>query len=224
MTGTALSQDIISLRDGNGVIENVKIKEITSQEVVYVDKKGEAAIPRNQVGAILYADGRYETLPASVVDDNTAIDETDNDVEQTDYDTVEDTGYLSSESTDDKVVYINILAYGKPAMNFYTLDHNYDGTIVEYRVITQNNPDPEFEYLGTSPFAYVTETEAKVISIKKETVDFTEIRPLEVPKDFQKIEFRLSKEGFDTIVVSPKVKIRFGGKSFLLPLDKLGKQ
>ena len=118
-------------------------------------------------------------------------------------------------------VEINVLAYGKQVLNFYSVDHEFDGTTIEYRVITPMNPNPEFEYLGTAPFAYLTDTEAKVLTaLDKKIVDFISIRPLMIDKG-GKIEFRLSKEGYQTVIVKPMIKVDFGGRLVMVPLNKL---
>ena len=86
-------------------------------------------------------------------------------------------------------------------MNFYTADHEFDGTKVEYRVITRNNPNPAFQYLGTAPFAYLTSAEAKVLSaFDKKNADIFEIRPL-IVENGGTVEFRLSKDGYKTLCI-----------------------
>ena len=116
---------------------------------------------------------------------------------------------------------INILAYGKPIMGFYSADHEFDGATVEYRVITKSNPNPEFEYLGTAPFAYLTAAEAKILStMDKKNAGIFEVRPL-IVESGGIVEFRLSKNGYKTVVVKPLVKVDFGGRMIAIPLNKL---
>ncbi len=61
--GLSLAQDIIALNSGER-IENVTVSAITDQEIIYVNEGSEIRIPRNSVNAVLYADGRYEEIPA----------------------------------------------------------------------------------------------------------------------------------------------------------------
>lgn len=71
--GFALAQDILSLRGSGETIENVKVVAITDSTISYVQNGVTQSVPRNKVEAILYADGRYETIKMSIVGDETVI-------------------------------------------------------------------------------------------------------------------------------------------------------
>lgn len=64
--GCVFAQDIISLRDGTN-IENVKVQSISDSEVTYTLKNKTISIPRNNVEAVLYEDGRFETISRTLV-------------------------------------------------------------------------------------------------------------------------------------------------------------
>ncbi len=70
--GCVFAQDIISLRDGTN-IENVKVQSISDSEVTYTLKNKTISIPRNNVEAVLYEDGRFETISRTLVGDTTSI-------------------------------------------------------------------------------------------------------------------------------------------------------
>ena len=184
-------------------IENVSIISVTETEIVYVPENGiETTILKSDVKAILYDDGRYIEF---------------NEKMNTDSGTSSSNYLYENKET----VAINVLAYGKSIMGVYTYEPEYDGITVEYRVITDDNPNPEFTYLGTTPFAYLTDTEAKLL-LKKDIKNFTRNEALAVEKGFDKLEFRLS-DGQKSVVVKPMVKIDFGGRCVILPLGKLKK-
>lgn len=221
--------DIIVTRS-NGNIEDVKVASITPENVLYTQDGQAKSIQSADVDGVLYDDGRYVTPPSTSQVQEQPMNNMGNDswddgagqvvnyqsYEQ--YSSSEGVEYSESRGTND----INILAYGKPVLAFYAADHEYDGATVEYRAITRSNPNPEFEYLGTTPFAYVTETEAKVLSaFDKKVTNFISIRPLSVEKG-AKLEFRISKNG-KSIVVSPMKKVDFGGIMIMLPLNQLKK-
>lgn len=219
--------DIIVTRS-NGNIEDVKVVSMTPENVLYTRDGQAKSIQSSDVDGVLYDDGRYVTPPsASQVQEqpmnNMGNDGRDdgsgqvgNNQSYGQYSPSESVEYSESRGTND----INILAYGKPVLTFYAADHEFDGATVEYRAITRSNPNPEFEYLGTTPFAYVTETEAKVLSaFDKKVASIISIRPLSVEKG-AKLEFRISKDG-KSVVVSPMKKVDFGGIMIMLPLNKL---
>lgn len=231
------AQDIIALRNGTNV-EGVTVISISESEITYKKVNKTATVPRDSAEAILYADGRYESI--SHVGTLVPVE----DAEQTG-ENVNDDGYYEEfnqkgiNNTDERDIapsyntndyfeedfeIINVLACGKPVMGgLCKVNHDYDGTVVEYRVVTKSDPDPEFKYLGTAPFAFLTSKEANVVSfLNKEISNFAEERPLEVPKNRDKIEFRLSKDEYE-VIVKPMVKIDFGGKIILIPLNKLKK-
>lgn len=70
--GCVFAQDIISLRDGTN-IENVKVQSISDSEVTYTQKNKTISIPRNNVEAVLYGDGRFESLPRTLAYDASPI-------------------------------------------------------------------------------------------------------------------------------------------------------
>lgn len=183
-------------------IEDVTIQSVSSNDIVYIQNGSEYTISKSDISAILHDDGRFE----EIIQRNKSLDSNGT----MDYSSENDDDYEEKE--------YNVLAYEKSG---------YDGIIVEYRVIKKNQKQNEaFEYLGTTPFAYVTDNEAKLISsmpklYQRGIENIMEIRPLVVGKNTSKIEFRLSKSGYSSIIVSPIVKIDFGGKVIILPLKKL---
>lgn len=70
--GCVFAQDIILLRDGTN-IENVKVQSISDSEVTYTQKNKTISIPRNNVEAVLYGDGRFESLPRTPAYDASPI-------------------------------------------------------------------------------------------------------------------------------------------------------
>lgn len=70
--GCVFAQDIISLRDGTN-IENVKVQSISDSEVTYTQKNKTISISRNNVEAVLYGDGRFESLPRTPAYDASPI-------------------------------------------------------------------------------------------------------------------------------------------------------
>lgn len=214
--------DIIVKKDSK-TIEDVTVVSMSADNVVYKQEGGVKTISSSEVDGVLYDDGRYIMPPAKQTTQQTANSSTSNDSWATD-----DTGsgsqskqnaYNNAGGANDKE--ISILAYGKPIMNFYTADHEFDGAKVEYRVVTKYNPNSEFEYLGTTPFAYLTEAEAKIMAaMDKKNAGIMEVRPL-VVEPGGTVEFRLSKEGYKTVIVRPMVKLDFGGRIIALPLNKL---
>lgn len=216
--------DIIVKKDSQ-TIEDVTIVTMTADNVVYKQEGTTKTIASSEVDGVLYDNGRFVTPPskqavqasqASTSNEVWSVDDgsngnADNQNRQESYDN----------ASAGREKEISILAYGKPVMGFYSADHAFDGVKVEYRVVTKYNPNPEFEYLGTTPFAYLTEAELKVLSsMDKKNVGIFEIRPL-IVESGGNAEFRLSKEGYRTVVVKPMVKIDFGGRIIMLPLNQL---
>ena len=126
-------------------IDNVSIKSVTDTEIIYTTGSGKkASVLKSEVSAVLYDDGRYEEIrqnenPAS--DSNTEVARE---------------AYTPAELSPEAKEY-NVCAYGVYAM-FYVPNSKYDGATVEYRVIYKGQKEtPEFKYLGTTPFAYLTE-------------------------------------------------------------------
>ncbi|MBQ8939778.1 MAG: hypothetical protein IJ047_06095 [Paludibacteraceae bacterium] len=221
--------DIIVTRS-NGNIEDVKVESITPENVLYTQDGQAKSIQSADVEGVLYDDGRYVTPPSASQVQEQPMNNTGhvgwddgsgqagNNQSYGQYSPSVSVEYSESRGTND----FNILAYGKPVLNFYAADHDYDGATVEYRAITRSNPNPEFEYLGTTPFAYVTETEAKILSaFDKKVASIISIRPLSAEKG-AKLEFRISKNG-SSVIVRPMVKVDFGGRMIMLPLNKLKK-
>ncbi len=227
--------DIIVTRS-NGNIEDVKVVSMTPENVLYTQNGQAKSIPSGDVDGVLYDDGRYVSPPKKSQEPQNFSGSVETSGNNNDWNDGSDISgnmqmngyeynqntfsgggeYVENRGTNE----FNILAYGKPILNFYTVDHDYDGAKVEYRAITRSNPNPEFEYLGTTPFAYVTETEAKVLSaLDKKVANIIQVRPLSAEKG-AKLEFRISKNG-NSIIVSPMVKVDFGGRIIALPLNKL---
>lgn len=214
--------DIIVKKDSK-TIEDVTVVSITVDNVVYKQEGSVKTISSSEVDGVLYDDGRYVTPPSkpSTTTDNAAKSDNSWDMDDADSNRQSKSTYNNTSAAKDKE--INILAYGKLVMNFYSADHEFDGAKVEYRVITKSNQNPEFEYLGTTPFAYLTAAEAKLLSgMNKKNAGIFEVRPLIIDSDGT-VEFRLSKEGYNTVIVKPMVKVDFGGRMIMLPLNKLKK-
>ncbi|MBR4564430.1 MAG: hypothetical protein IKO26_08265 [Paludibacteraceae bacterium] len=120
----------------------------------------------------------------------------------------------------------NVCAWGVYAI-LYVRNPNYDDIKVEYRVIYKSQKgQPKFEYLGTTPFAYFTKQMYENDKLDNPFLqNIKEYRPLviENEKDVYAVEFRLSKEGFQTIVVNPikDIFIGGGGPVMFIPLNKL---
>lgn len=70
--GILLAQDVIALKNGER-IEEVNVLGITDREISYSQNGTTVVVPRNSVEAILYADGRFETIKPSLVGDSAAI-------------------------------------------------------------------------------------------------------------------------------------------------------
>lgn len=212
--------DIIVKKDTR-TIENVTIVSVTADNVVYKQSGGVKTISSAEVDGVLYDDGRFITPPSK---QSTTLGENISSGDSWDMGDVSSgsqtqSAYKSTSASSEKE--INILAYGKPVLNFYSADHEFDGAKVEYRVITRSNPNPEFEYLGTAPFAYLTTTEYKILSaMDKKNAGIFEVRPL-IIESGGTVEFRLSKNGYKTVVVKPMIKVDFGGRLIAIPLNKL---
>ena len=118
----------------------------------------------------------------------------------------------------------NVYAFGVYGVIGYFANTEYDGATVEYRILYKTTSEiPDFQYLGTAPFAYVNQK-------AYDNVLLAAFRPimkrktLVIPdaKNVAKIEFRLSKEGYKTAVVSAiKDIIMGGGPVLMIPMNKL---
>ena len=187
-------------------LEDVSIKSISDIEIVYISPSGEnMTMPISEASAILYDDGRYEEIKPNASSQNAS----------------ETSSFASFGGS---ATEINVLAYGNYIMKIYTIDHEYDGAVVEYRVLYKGqNVEPEWEYLGTAPFAYTTGTGSKSIYLTGEAGQFIDLRPLVIEnyKKVKKVQFRLSKEGYQTVVVSPLIQADFTGLYYCLSLNKL---
>lgn len=70
--GIISAQDVISLRNGS-TIEGVNVISVTNEEITYSKDGFTTSIPHNSAEAILYADGRYETITNTLVGDSAAM-------------------------------------------------------------------------------------------------------------------------------------------------------
>ncbi len=117
----------------------------------------------------------------------------------------------------------NVYAYGVFGVIGYFANTEYDGAVVEYRFIydEQRTATP-FTYLGTAPFAYVNQ-KAYENPLLNSIKGIMTVRTLVVPNAKEaKIEFRLSKTGYNTVVVKPIYDIIMGGGPVLMiPMNKL---
>ena len=112
----------------------------------------------------------------------------------------------------------NVYAFGVYGVVGYFPNDEYDGATVEYRILYKSQrTDYEFKYLGTAPFAYVTDKayENPLLNAYKH---FMTPNPLVVPnaKDVDKIEFRLSKPGYNTVVTKANSDVLMGGGPVLM--------
>lgn len=196
-------------------IENVSIKSITDTEVIYTAENGtEASLLKSDVQAVLYDDGRYEEIRQN------EMPVSDNNSEAT------KEPYKPAELSPGAKEY-NVCAYGVYAM-MYVRNTKYDGATVEYRVIYKSQKEePEFKYLGTTPFAYLTEKMYENnFTAKGDPIfqNLKELNPLviENEKDVKSVEFRLSLDGYKTVIVKP-IKDAFigGGPVMFIPLQNL---
>lgn len=205
-----LNAGVIMKRSGERVDE-ISIKNVSDTEIVYIDASGnEVSILKNDVSAILYDDGRYEEIKQNAPSSHNVSEAT-----------------TPTASFGDNVTEFNVLAYGNYFKIAYTIDHKYDGTVVEYRVIYKGQKvEPEWEYLGTTPFAYTTSIGSKSLYIIGEAEQFVDLRPLTIEnyKNVKKVQFRLSKEGYQTVIVSPLIQLDFTGFFFFISLNKLRPQ
>ncbi len=105
----------------------------------------------------------------------------------------------------------NVFAFGVgKSWPLYSYSSKYNGTTVEYRIIYKSQKEmPEFKYLGTTPFAYCTENDfgniAMVLSIYRHVIKDTKTFVVENADDVACVEFRLSKDGYETVVVQPSI-------------------
>jgi len=197
-------------------IENISIKSVTDSEVIYTAENGnEMSILKSDVSAVLYDDGRYEEIRQNEMPVSNNTEET-----------VQESRKTSAELAPGAKEY-NVCAYGVYAM-MYVPNSKYDGATVEYRVIYKSQKEtPEFKYLGTTPFAYLTEKMYENNFTAKGDPNFQKLKELnpliiENDKDVKNVEFRLSLDGYQTVVVKP-IKDVFvgGGPVMFIPLQAL---
>lgn len=210
-----LNAGVIMKKSGDR-IENISIKSVTDNEVIYTAENGnEMSILKSEISAVLYDDGRYEEIRQNEVP---VSNNTDITAQESRKEPVE-VGPGAKE--------YNVCAYGVYAM-MYARSSKYDGATVEYRVIYKSQKEtPEFKYLGTTPFAYLTEKMYDNNFTAKGDPNFQKLKELnpliiENEKDVKKVEFRLSLDGYKTVIVKP-IKDVFvgGGPVMFIPLQAL---
>jgi hypothetical protein len=134
----------------------------------------------------------------------------------------------SSESNENEAVKeYNVFAFGVFGVVGYFANTEYDGAIVEYRIIYKTKPNQyNFQYLGTAPFAYVNQ-KAYDNALLAAHRPIMVRKTLTIPdaKDVSKIEFRLSKTGYSTVIVTAiKDVLLGGGPVLMIPMNKLKPQ
>ncbi|MCQ2329820.1 MAG: hypothetical protein MJZ93_04615, partial [Paludibacteraceae bacterium] len=115
---------------------------------------------------------------------------------------------------------------GGGAGGYYAYRSKYAGIKVEYRIIYSSKSEtPEFQYLGTTPFAYCTEKTFNYVVLMLGNIPVAKkISPLVVENanDVAYVEFRLSKTGYQTVVIQPTVLQQIGGgMGMYIMLNKL---
>lgn len=219
-----LQADIIVKKSGER-LEDVHIKSFSGSEIIYTPEDGDVAVlMKSDVSAILYDDGRYEefnqTSETPSEDDLT----THNSSEQV----MTPQNYVPSVAEEWESKEYNVWAYGVYAgVGYFSKDEN-DGFKVEYRIIYKDQiGEPEFAFLGTTPFAYATEKMDQASFVGRGNpylMSLLEQKPFIVPNDkkVKKIEFRLSKKGYKTTIVKPFRDVLIGGGPLLMiSLDKI---
>ncbi len=199
-------------------IEDVTIKSITDTEILYVTADGkEASISKSQVSSVLYDDGRYEEIRQNEipVSNNTEVA------------VQEPSSSAAPVAVGPGDKEYNVCAYGVYAM-MYVYNSKYDGATVEYRVIYKSQKEePEFKYLGTTPFAYLTQQMYENNFTAKGDPFFQSLKQLnplviQNEKDVKKVEFRLSLDGYKTVIVKPIKDVYIGGGPVMfIPLQRL---
>ena len=120
----------------------------------------------------------------------------------------------------------DVFAYGGGSGGYYAYRSKYAGIKVEYRIIYSSESEtPEFQYLGTTPFAYCTEKTFDYLVLMLGNIPVAKkISPLiiENADDGAYVEFRLSKDGYQTVVIQPTVLPQIGGgMGMYIMLNKL---
>ncbi len=208
---------VIMKRSGER-LEDVTIKSVTDSEIVYELNGQEIIVAKTDVSAILYDDGRYEEIRNTMPISSESIGTNSK---------IKEEVYVPTEAGPGAKEY-NVYAYGVYAVMGYFSNSEYDDATVEYRVIYKSQQgESDFRYLGTSPFAYVTNKMFENPLVGKGNpylVNLMQPRPLviEDAKNISKIEFRLSKEGYKTVVVKPIQDVLIGcGPLLMIPMNKL---
>jgi|GEM_PF-2394201 len=207
--------DVIVKKSGVNISE-VTIKDINSSEIVYTDQNGEQQkIVKEEVSAILYDDGRYEEIVSqrvnSTPEDYSEWDSNGNNIIEI------------SIGGDTKEV--NVLAYGNyTAVAGYREDKKHFGAVVEYRIIYKGEtPTDNWTYLGTTPFAYTTSIGSKNVLNTPHIDRYAQNRPFAIENfnNVKKVEFRLSMDGYKTVVCSPPIMPNVFGLFYYINLNKL---
>ena len=206
-------------------LEDVSIKSVTATEIVYIAEDGkEASISKSEISAVLYDDGRYEEFKQASITQQEPVAGNDVVDPQTPAAKKE---YTPAEITEGSKEY-NVFAYGVYGGIGYFASDKYNDVVVEYRVIYDSQTEePEFQYLGTTPFAYATEkfTQSSFAGkLNAKLMNIVEPKALVIANEaeLKAVEFRLSKPGYKTTVVKPfKDYIIGGGPVMYISLDKL---
>ena len=213
----------VILKKSGQRLEDISIKSVTDTEIVYTTLDGtETTIPKSEVSAVLHDDGRYEEIRQQTSTPYSSDNEYSN-----------GSDYGSAYSSDDNssqmswggdATEVNVIACGVDIMKVYKVDHQYDGAKVEYRITYKGqDAEPEWTYLGTTPFAYLKSNASNNKFLNNEIRELAEIQPLAIDnfKKMKKLEFRLSKEGYATAIVSPLIQFDFNGIYYMISLNKL---
>ena len=207
---------IVTKSDGN--LEDVSNVTVGKTEITYKQDGEIKSINRDEVSAVLYDNGKYEEIKS--------IEEVEEEETQQNNTIVTTT---TSDISDNNRIY-NVLAFGTMAMNFYVRNEEYDGARVEWRVVSKTSEvaNTDYQYLGTTPFAYATSGSYDYIkSMYKKAAGFLAEQPLIIDgmtaknTSKVKIEFRVTKEGYEPLIVSPIRKIDFTGVFLFVPLNRL---
>lgn len=214
----------------NGNIEDVTNITVEIDLVSYIENGEKKTVDRKDVSAILYDNGKYEEIKPITVSQKPTITA---DEGQDSYDVqpqnkkTKNTTYTSQEIVDGAKAY-NVWAYGVYAGMGYFQKKGSEDINVEYRIIYKSQAEePEFTYLGTTPFAYATDQLVQSSFVGKGNpylMSLLENKPLVIPndKEVKKIEIRLSKPGYKTTIVKPLKDVLIGcGPVLMISLDKI---
>lgn len=230
LTPVVLYAGVIVKKNGER-LEDVTIKSSSGNEFVYIDDNGvEGSVPRSEVAAVLYDDGRYEEIKQ----DNKPLSSSGITNQEAQVNAVQNvavipvSGDYTPAPLEEGAKAYNVYAYGVYAGMGYFSKEETDDITVEYRVIYKSKKEePAFVYLGTTPFAYVTDQMAQNSFVGRGNPRLMELmqpQALVIPNDknVKAIEFRLSKPGYKTIVVKPFKDVIIGcGPLLMISLDRL---